>query len=158
MADAVIFDDGGSTRIKQLRGAEADGNMDDLISEKTDQAKGTFGALRIVFFDAQGDSHGPIDKVLNGNDSFVIDSGNSQRISGQLNGAKKLSLSLESTVADVEPIVDAKHAKHQRRYIVANAGPIQSVSVTLGGVTSTIFDAENVAEHGTSVYTMVIVT
>jgi hypothetical protein len=158
MADAVIFDDGGSTRIKQLKGAVADGNMDDLISEKTDQAKGTFSALRIVFFDAQGNSHGPIDKVLNGNDSFVIDSGNSQRITGQLNGSKKLSIALESTVASVEPFVDAKHAKFQRRYIVANAGPIQSVQVTLGGVSTTIFDTAGVPEHGTSVYTMVIIS
>ena len=46
MADAVIIDDGGSTRIKQLKGDEADGKMDDLISEKTDQAKGTFATLR----------------------------------------------------------------------------------------------------------------
>jgi hypothetical protein len=158
MADAVIIDDGGSTRIKQLKGAEADGRMDDLIADKTDQAKGTFNALRIVFFDAAGEKHGPIDRALAGNDLFVIDSANSQRITGQLNGTRKLSLSLDSTAAGVEAFVDAKHAKQQRRYIVANAGPIQTINVTLAGVTTNIFDAVNNVEHKTSIYTMVIVT
>jgi hypothetical protein len=157
MADAVIIDDGGSTRIKQLKGAEADGNMDDLIAEKTDQAKGTFDSLRIVFFDFDGEKHGPIDNLLAANDSFLIESGNSQRITGQLNGAKKLSLSLESSAADVEALVDAKQAKHQRRYIVANAGPIQTVHVTLGGIPTKIFDALTDPDHKKSVYTMVIV-
>ena len=157
MADAVIIDDGGSTRIKQLKGAQADGNMDDLIAEKTDQAKGTFDSLRIVFFDADGEKHGPIDRALAPNDSFVGNSGNSQKITGQLNGAKKLSLSLESSAADVEPLVDAKQAKHQRRYIVANAGTIQTVSVTLASVTTTIFDALNDPDHKKSVYTMVVI-
>ena len=105
MADAVIIDDGGSTRIKQLKGDDADGKMDDLISEKTDQAKGKFDSLRIVFFDADGVAHGPIDKVLNANDTFVIQSGNLQKTVGLLNGAKKLSLSLESGSPDLESIV-----------------------------------------------------
>jgi hypothetical protein len=156
MADAVIIDDGGSTRIKQLKGGEADGILDDLISEKTDQAKGTFGSLRIVFFDADGEKHGPIDRVLDKNDSFVIQSGNSQKISGQLNGAKKLSLQLEATVADLDPLVDAKQHKTQRRYVVSNAGPIQKIDVTITGATATIFDALTDPDHKKSVYTMVV--
>jgi hypothetical protein len=153
MADAVIVDDGGSTRIKQLKGDDADGKMDDLISEKTDQAKGQFDSMRIVFFDADGVAHGPIDKALNANDSFVIQSGNLQKTVGLLNGAKKLSLSLESGSPDLESIVDAKQHKHQRRYIVSNAGPI--VSVAVNGA-APIFDAKNNAEHAKSVYTMVV--
>jgi hypothetical protein len=153
MADAVIIDDGGSTRIKQLKGVDADGKMDDLISEKTDQAKGKFDSLRIVFFDADGVAHGPIDKPLNANDTFVIESGNLQKVVGVLNGVKKLSLSIESGVADLEGIVDAKQHKQQRRYIVSNAGPIITVTVNGGAA---IFDARNNAQHAKSVYTMVV--
>ena len=104
MADAVIVDDGGSTRIKQLKGNEADGKMDDLISEKTDQAKGNFSALRVVFFDADGEPHGPIDRALNANDRIVVQSGNMQKVVGLLNGARKLSLSLESEDPDLESL------------------------------------------------------
>jgi len=151
-ADAVIIDDGGSTRIKQLKGNVGDGKMDDLISEKTDQAKGKFKSLRIVFFDSDGVAHGPIDRNLNANDRFEIQSGNQQKIVGLMNGAKKLSLSLESGCTDLDPLVDAKQHKQQRRYIVSNAGPILTVSLN----NATLFDAENNAEHGSSVYTMVV--
>lgn len=153
MADPVIFDDGGSTRIKQLKGNDADGKMDDLISEKTDQAKGTFNSLRVVFFDAAGEPHGPIDRALNANDRVVIQSGNLQKVVGLLNGARKLSLSLESDDPELESLVDAKQNKQQRRYVVSNAGRILKVSINNGAA---IFDFDNVAEHGTSVYTMVI--
>jgi hypothetical protein len=154
MADAVIVDDGGSTRIKQLKGDEADGKMDDLISEKTDQAKGTFTTLRVVFFDAAGNAHGPIDRALSANDRIVIQSGNQQKVVGLLNGAKKLSLSLESDDPDnLESLVDAKQQKQQRRYVVSNAGRILKVKVNNAAA---IFDFENDAEHATSVYTMVI--
>jgi hypothetical protein len=156
MADAVIVDDGGSTRIKQLKGNDADGKMDDLISEKTDQAKGTFNSLRVVFFDAAGDPHGPIDRALNANDRVVIQSGNLQKVIGMLNGAKKLSLSLESEDPDnLESLVDAKQNKQQRRYVVSNAGRILTVSINNAPA---IFDFDGNAEHATSVYTMVILS
>jgi hypothetical protein len=154
MADAVIIDDGGSTRIKQLKGNEADGKMDDLISEKTDQAKGTFATLRVVFFDADGNPHGPLDRNLNANDRIVIQSGNKQKVIGLLNGAKKLSISLESDDPDnLESLVDAKQHKQQRRYVVSNAGRILKVKINNAAA---VFDFDNNAEHGTSVYTMVI--
>ena len=155
MADAVIVDDGGSTRIKQLKGNDADGKMDDLISEKTDQAKGTFDSLRVVFFDATGDPHGPIDRALNANDRIVIQSGNMQKVVGLVNGANKLSLSLESDDPDLESLVDAKQNKQQRRYVVSNAGRILTVSINNG---APIFDFENDNDHATSVYTMVILS
>jgi hypothetical protein len=152
-ADAVIIDDGGSTRVKQIKGAIADGKLDDLISDKTDQAKGKFKKLRIVFFDGDGEPHGPIDQDLNPNDRFEIQSGNGQKVVGELSGQRKLSLSLESGCVDVEPLVDAKQHKQQRRYIVSNAGPIVTVSVNGA---APIFDFVNIADHGTSVYTMVV--
>jgi hypothetical protein len=151
--DAVIIDDGGSTRIKQLKGNVADGKMDDLISEKTDQAKGKFKSLRIVFFDGDGNPHGPIDQSLNASDRIEIQSGNQQKIVGLLNGAKKLSLSLESDCVNLDPLVDAKQHNQQRRYIVSNAGPILTVKVNNA---APLFDAQNDAEHATSVYTMVV--
>jgi hypothetical protein len=154
-ADAVIIDDGGSTRIKQLKGDEADGKMDDLISEKTDQAKGTFSKLRVVFFDAAGGPHGPFDRTLGADDRIEIQSGNLQKVICLLNGAKKLSLSLESADADLESLVDAKQSKQQRRYIVSNAGRILKVQVNSDPA---VFDFESIAEHKTSVYTMVILT
>ena len=152
-ADAVIIDDGGSTRVKQIKGAVADGKLDDLISDKTDQAKGKFKQLRIVFFDSDGQPHGPIDLDLNPYVQFEIQSNNGQKLIGELNGQRKLSLSLESTCIDVDPLVDAKQHKQQRRYIVSNAGPILTVSVNGA---APLFDFVNDAVHGTSVYTMVI--
>jgi hypothetical protein len=152
-ADAVIIDDGGSTRIKQMKGDVADSKMDDLISEKTDQAKGKFKSLRIVFFDDNGEPHGPIDRTLNPSDRIEIQSGNQQRIIGLLNGAKKLSLSLESDCADLDPLVDAKQHKQQRRYIVSNAGAILKVTVNTD---PPLFDVKSNAEHASSVYTMVL--
>ena len=156
-ADAVIIDDGGSTRIKQLKGNDADGKMDDLISEKTDQAKGNFSTLKVVFFDAAGVPHGPLGAAgnLNPGDAFEIKSGNLQKIVGSVNGATKLSLSIESNALGLDPIVDAKQHKQQRRYVVSNAGPIVSVAINNA---APIFDTVNVALHATSVYTMVIVT
>ena len=152
-ADAVIIDDGGSTRIKQIKGTVADGKMDDLIADKTDQAKGKFKTLRIVFFDGDGDAHGPIDQDLNPGDSFEIESANQQKIVGELNGARKLSLSIESGAADVDPLVDAKQHNLQRRYIVSNAGSIRKVSVNGA---APLFDAVGNPVHGSSVYTMVV--
>ena len=105
-----------------------------------------------MFFDSDGVAHGPIDRNLNANDRFEIQSGNQQKIVGLMNGAKKLSLSLESGCTDLDPLVDAKQHKQQRRYIVSNAGPILTVSLN----NATLFDAENNAEHGSSVYTMVV--
>src|SRR5262245_17357435 len=143
MADAIIIDDGGSTRIKQTKGPVADGKMDDLISDKTDQAKGKFKLLRIVFFDDDGVAHGPFDQNLNPGDKLLIESHNNQKIVGELNGARKLSLSLESNLPAtcvgtiLDPLVDAKHHKDQRRYIVSNAGPIIRVSVN--GVMPALF-------------------
>jgi hypothetical protein len=153
MADAVIIDDGGSTRIKQMKGDVADGKMDDLISDKADRAKGKFDRLRVVFIDGDGEAHGPIDTPLNPNDAFEIRSGNQQKILGKLDNAQKLDLSLESDCEDLESLVDAKQHKQQRRYVVSNAGAILTVSINNA---APVFDAETNAVHKTSVYTMVI--
>jgi hypothetical protein len=41
MGDVVIVDDGGSTRIKQLKGTTANVKLDALLDKLQDTAKGT---------------------------------------------------------------------------------------------------------------------
>ena len=46
MGDAVSVDDGGSTRIKQLKGTTANGKLDALLDTLRDTAKGPFNSHR----------------------------------------------------------------------------------------------------------------
>jgi hypothetical protein len=150
MADAIIFDDGGSTRIKQLKR-----KLDDLLDNSKDFAKGPFSKLRISCVDADGVSQPPtgggtfpIAMVLN--DTFKIFSGN-HRLEGRIvdrSAGAGTATDCQITVSGVnntEPIIEARHNKGQRRYIVSNApsidkievnaqGPVQAFGIPLGTI------------------------
>lgn len=161
MADAVIIDDGGSTRIKQLPGT-ASGKMDDLLDKKKGHPDGDFSKIRVVALGSDGLPLFTRDQPMKKSDAFKIISLNKQNVEGEMeNNGKTIHLSLTSDSPGVEPLVESKQHQQQRRYIVANAGPIQKVEYTeavpsVPPVTS-LFDITQAPDKG-SVYTMVILT
>jgi hypothetical protein len=160
-ADAVIIDDGGSTRIKQLTGT-ATGKMDDFLDKKKGHPDGDFSNIRVVALRANGTTVFTRDQPLKKSDSFKIISANKQNVEGEMeNNGKTIHLSLTSDSVGVEPLVEGKQHQLQRRYVVTNAGPIQKVEFTeaspsMPPVTS-LFDI-NKSPDKDSVYTMVILT
>src|SRR5262245_22796786 len=153
MADAVIIDDGGSTRIKQLRLTTASGKMDDLLEVKviagsaqsTDTAIGSFSQLRIACIKADGTSSPPdlagapavgtFPIAMGVGHTFEVQSGK-HRVKGKIvdNSTTKpapfTAADCEITVkgtAGIDPIVEARHSVLQRRYIISNAPLIDQV-------------------------------
>ncbi len=151
--DPVIFDDGGSTRIKQLK---ANVNMDGLLNNPhSDKAAGAFGApgavvctMKIRFHHTDG-AQGPIvNQALTAGDTVEIVSEDQQRVTLTFdNTDARLQIVLDCLAAGVDTLVDAKNHKGFRLYEVVNAGPIQTVSFN----GQTLFDVTVTP----SVYTMV---
>jgi hypothetical protein len=156
MADAIIFDDGGSTRIKQLRR-----KLDDLLDNSKDFAQGPFTTLRISCVDETGASGPPtgagtfpIAMVLN--DTFKIFSGD-HRLEGRIvdrtpGGTATDCQVTVSGINNIEPIIEARHSKGQRRYIVSNAPAIVKIEVNAQGPVQTF------GIPAGTIYTMVILT
>ena len=158
MANPVLIDDGGSTRIKQLT---PNANMDTLL----DPGHAAFANGQFVFPGPPPVARciltlvhiehvdppvpgGPLatqppDETLNANDIVQIDSENDQSITIKLNTSKRLEIELLPTAAGAaEPIVEAKQHGDQRRYIVSNAGPIMKVTIKPAvGAARTVFTA-----------------
>ena len=161
MADAVIIDDGGSTRIKQLKGT-ASGHMDDLLDKKKGHPDGDFSEIKVVALGADGTTLWQKEQQMKKSDSFKIISLNSQNVEGEMENNGKtihLSLTVDPAANGIEPLVESKQHKQQRRYIVSNAGPIQKVEYTEADPADpreqqplVLFDLTNTP----SVYTMVI--
>jgi hypothetical protein len=142
MADAVIFDDGGSTRIKQLQR-----KLDDLLDNAKDFAKGPFSKLRISCVDRNGAAQPPTGGgtfpiTLEKNDTFKIFSGN-HRLEGRIvdrSAGAGTSTDCQITVSGVsgiDPIIEARHNNGQRRYIVSNAPTIDKIEVNADGPVQT---------------------
>ena len=132
MADAVIFDDGGSTRIKRIMTGTAVGAMDSLL-DVDDLGNGTRGADHTIndsFSNLLIDIQDKFGKPFQINDSsfanVAISSGLSQEITAVKN-ATALTLTVFSSTSD--PIVESKQHKKKRRYVVSNSGPIEKISV-----------------------------
>jgi hypothetical protein len=138
MADAVIFDDGGSTRIKQLRR-----KLDDLLDNSKDFARGPFSKLQITCMDENGASGPPTGGAgvfpiaLSLNHTFKIFSGEHRlegRIVDRTPGGTATDCQITvSGINGTEPIIEARHSKGQRRYIVSNAPAIVKVEVNAQG-------------------------
>jgi hypothetical protein len=178
MSDPVLFDDGGSTRIKQLRGPSATGRLDDLLevtlvggqAQSKDFAIGPFARITISCVNAAGASGPPnlgsaaaaagtfpIAMALN--HTFEIHSGK-HRVHGRI--VNRSARPAPATVADcevtvkgtagIDPIVEAKHNDKQRRYVISNAPYIDRVDVNAAGPVQTF-----TVPAGT-VYTLVILS
>lgn len=172
MANApVIFDDGGSTRIKQLKDSV---NMDGLLGTPVGQnivcqdkadgpfvdVHGNFKCHMTIRFH-QGDGNQNVLPPGGGgvaagmdllqNDSVVITSQNGQIATVTFDATNLLTIQLTTPDPDVVPLVEAKQYLKQRRYVVVNAGPIQTVAIVRAQVTTGIFDLN----ANPSIYTMV---
>jgi hypothetical protein len=133
MAEAVVIDDGGSTRIKRVLGANGVGEMDSLLNVKgitpsprkgsTHNVNDAFTSVLIVFQDKTGNPFTMTFTLTRGVD---ITSALGQNVSAKANGTK-LDLTVFSDTS--EPIVEAKQHDGKRRYVVSNSGPIETVTV-----------------------------
>ena len=171
MANPIVIDCGGSTRVKQILAAGGFGNMPTLLDVhdlnaavggavmpgtgplppgavgSQHRANGPFGNMSVVFQDANGI---PFLVPVAFPNSFVISSNLGQNVRGdfvpRLGGGSDLILTIFSTVSD--PLVEAKQhrtdnppRKGRRRYVVSNAGPIKTVIVN--DALPAVFDATN---------------
>lgn len=164
MAEAVIFDDGGSTRIKRVMTGTAVGAMDSLL-DVDDRGDGTRGSahtisdsytkLRIVTQDKTGKAFEITDSVFA---TVVISSGLAQEIVAEKTAAS-LTLSVFSGISD--PIVESKQHRKKRRYVVSNSGPIEKITVD-GAVVFNVRQGETtVLPAGAAkpiVYTSIVLT
>ncbi len=164
MADAVIIDDGGSTRIKQLPSVTTSGKMDDFLDKKKGHPDGDFSNIRIVALKKDGSTALTRNEAMNKSDSFTITSVNAQLVLCEMeNNGKTIHLTLDVEPAvkalGVEPMVEGKQHGVQRRYTVSNSGPIKKIEFTddSAGTTKTLFDI-TASPDDESVYTMVILT
>jgi len=131
MADAVVIDDGGSTRIKRVLPGGV-GEMDSLLNVKsitttrrgsTDSVSDSFTTVMIVCQDKTGNPF-TLTAALTGD--VEVASALEQNVTARMNGVK-LDLTVFSDKS--EPIVEAKQHGGKRRYVVSNSGPIETVSV-----------------------------
>jgi hypothetical protein len=180
MADnPVIFDDGGSTRLRKLMRGGGVGDMPSLLEEPQPNVPSanrdglkqeviatiaSYGTIAIAYIDSQGAAttvFGPAPFQ-----SFEIVSGVHKVTAALFPNASPIPtgfMDLRIFVhgpAGIRPIVEAKQHKGRRRYTVSNAPTIDTVSVTnAAGVTILAFDSAN-PPAGTRpvVYTSVVVT
>ena len=139
MAEPIIFDDGGSTRIKQIKAPTATGKLDALLDNLKDTATGPFRKLTISCIDATGAAGPPIGATaatfpinMVNNDTFKIYSGDHR-----VEGGSSLATTVRSRCSGVnntEPIIEARQSKGKgRRYIVSNSPTIDKVDVNAVG-------------------------
>jgi len=167
MASPVVIDDGGSTRIKQLKNnATMDGLMgQDVLGADVfkDNAADPFvdntGAFRchmeVRYHDDNDAQHhlvpvGGLDLLIS--DVVTISSKNGQVAEITFTAAGLLTIELKNAGGAI-PIVDSKRDAKRRRYIVTNAGAILRVDVARlgGGIVNPIYNAA----VNPSMYTMV---
>jgi hypothetical protein len=177
MGEPVIFDDGGSTRIKQLID---NANMDGLVDDgHVANATGAFMSIptvaapipvpacviNIVFLGKTASASTPLGDAGPGNvaavlpitmkqgDRLVVNAGLSHRVTALLEAFGNLKI----TISGTDPVVDARHKNRRRRYIVSNAPAISDIvyNPATAGVPSTTFKVPNATTLAEVVYTAV---
>jgi len=140
MPDPVIFDDGGSTRIRRLEPGGF-GAMDNLMDPEPDartpQSKaetinGPFTYVKVLSIDQTGVVSTPIDVGLSSGDNFTISSENSQSVSVNIDAGRHCIIRVRGSVGNAHQM-DSKEFNGKRRYLVTNAGLIQHVTGTING-------------------------
>src|SRR5689334_20897304 len=108
-ASPVILDDGGSTRIKQVKDNVF---MDRLLDLLKDQADGRFVndagnfscTMKVRFHENDGDQHTPVVNVqLTPSDTVIIVSQNQQMVKLTFDPNYRLTVELSSAVSGVLP-------------------------------------------------------
>jgi hypothetical protein len=167
MGSPVVIDDGGSTRIKQLKDHA---RMDDLMGTQVGgedvfqgiaadpfaDAAGFKCLMKVRYHDYDDAEHhivptGGLDLLRT--DVITITSKNGQIATITFDATNRLIITLTSTPGKADPMVDTKKDGKLRRYVVINAGPIQTVEVAraAGGIVNPIYNAA----LNPSMYTMV---
>jgi hypothetical protein len=167
----VIIDDGGSTRIKQLKDNV---NMDGLLGTPSGgvfvfqapadgpfvDGGGNFKChMKVRFHQNDGNqtvlppggAGVPAGVDLQANDQVTITSQNGQVATITFDAGNLMQIALTAGAPGITPLVEAKQNLLQRRYVVINAGAIQTVTYTRGGVVNPVFDLTS----NPSIYTMV---
>jgi hypothetical protein len=157
MADPIIVDDGGSTRLKRLI-PNGNGAMNGLLNvnknshppESSDSVPGPFSHIHVTTIDTTGRAT-DADYDLAANDSFAILSVNGQSAVGTIDGAGQLTITLQGQTNNA-PQVEEIVFQNQLRYEVLNAGKIQQIIATQSG------QSANFNVPGQSIYTAVVVS
>jgi hypothetical protein len=141
MANPIIVDCGGSTRIKRLEPngygdlntlLDVDPNLNPPSATKVLNNK-TFTQVAVAFIDSDGTATQDHKSQVIANDNFTITSVNGQSVVLQINGT---NTSLTITVKGQQgnpPLMEAKHFNKKRRYVCINAGGITSIMGTANG-------------------------
>jgi len=157
MADAVIVDDGGSTRIKRLM-SNGIGKMDSLldVDDLTTPASSRGSTHDInkqyntAVIGCQDEEGTVVNVAINAFSTIEISSQLDQSV--LITKGTKLTITVFSKNSD--PIVEAKQHKKKRRYVVANSGPIQTVKVN----GTKVYDVTNSPTGKDVIYTSLVIT
>lgn len=158
MAKPVVIDDGGSTRIRQIK---SNVKMDGLlVSPFTDSpnelfvanAHGVLCYLTVRFFEALGAAHNlPADpgQPVSLGDTIAINGGNGQLVTVTFPVANPGKMVITLTAGAATSVTSKKDNSGIWRYIVTNADNIQSVQYN--GTLPLLFDVTQTP----SIFTMV---
>jgi hypothetical protein len=149
MADPMIIDDGGSTRLKRIvqNGVGAMNGLldvDDTANppQSSETLNGPFSNVTVVTIDGNIVATTPVNNPISPNDTFTISSLNGQSVVVTITAGSGCVISVRGSQNNA-PLVEAKQLKKKRRYVVINAGPIQSITVVLSGTSTNISTAGN---------------
>ena len=140
MANPVIVDCGGSTRLKRLLPAGF-GELNSLLDvdpavnppRSVHVLNRPFANVAVASVDQAGVATQNLNSPIAGNDNFTIVSENGQQVVMQINGARtSLTITVQGQAGN-PPLVEAKHFNKKRRYVVINAGAITSIAGTANG-------------------------
>ena len=135
MPDPIVFDCGGSTRIKRLTSAAGVvGAMDKLVNvddtanppQSQEVVNDTFTSIMIVSLDKFGNAvQAPISPIPVPT-TFLIESDGGQSVQGDVS-ATACTITVFGNTSP--PLVESKQFRRKRRYIVTNAGAIARITV-----------------------------
>ena len=134
MADPIIFDCGGSTRIKRITGAGGVGAMNGLLDvddaanppQSQEIVKDAFTSIVISSLDRRGAGNPVVISPLANPTTFLIESDGGQSVQGDVTAA---ACTITVFGNPIPPMVEAKEFHKKRRYDVVNAGAIQRITV-----------------------------
>jgi hypothetical protein len=135
MPDPIVFDCGGSTRIKRLTSAAGVvGAMDKLVNvddtltppQSQETVNDTFTSIMIVSLDRFGNAvQAPVNPIPVPT-RFLIESDGGQSVQGDVT-ATSCTITVFGTAN--APLVETKQFRRKRRYVVTNAGAIKKITV-----------------------------
>ncbi len=161
MANPIIFDDGGSIRIR-TEGLDGRCTVDGLLNvdlhrkgsppESTETEEGPYTHITGRSICKFGDVKQVVDSPFGAGDHFTIHAGNHQSVIVRIDDKLRCVITVKGANEN-PPIVDVSQCDDVRQYKVINAGPIQSIEGKANGA-----PFHFVAAECKSVYTALIVS